>query len=781
MTVTNGDFMPSSMRDRKIARIFQQFDANSDGSLNREEMSALVVAVNPNVKFTEDQISAILDEVFRTYGPYIDDDNGLSLAGLRQTYDDGAGDVNRDFDALKLNVDDIPAHIPGLNGTLAPGLPAVVDARGAGADGPHFETTWRLLEDLEIILKRHEVAMPAENAHGHDAVDLQPRTIAYTPVLAKELAPLRARADGAASTEAAFEGHMAMGKILDDRGLPQEALLSFQRAQRLMPGDARAHFRAGNALFSCDKVGEAKVAYQRALDTGREQPHLYAGIIPQVYVNMGIVLETEGMLANACEQYQEAAILSPQHHRALKLLGSAQFGLGDYRAAEQSLQHALYLEPTFADAHCDLGSTLHALGDTERAREEFEQANELQPVHLDAMYNLGQVYSDNGNYIAAADAYNRVLARQPDNWKAELNRAVALLGAGRVEESHTSFQSAFQMTDRVELYDAIQQLKRASKKNKALSSMLNRQLAWCSVPDASPTGSEAERQQRRATESTSVVVDLSRMKQTSAETTPPKELGAALDVRSFQKQTRLHTVLAEAVNGGLQSHSLTPSSDRMLNKASMEKICRALLPKLSPQVFQQAMRALNVRIFALLDDKSGKLDLGMFLAIIAPLCSGTPEQRKQCAFNALSWNVGRASGVLGLPAAKAYFQLLRQVYLAIQHDQILDLPSSPNEDINVISFAAFDERFSQAFPILPILIKLEEDDRVRHGRQSCAVCSHPIVGLRYKEISAGFSICSHCYSEGRVPSIPQRDDYLFKEYSRAESFLYFGMARESRQ
>lgn len=38
-------------------------------------------------------------QVFRTYGEYIDE-MGLSLAGLTQTYDDGAGDVNRDFTAL---------------------------------------------------------------------------------------------------------------------------------------------------------------------------------------------------------------------------------------------------------------------------------------------------------------------------------------------------------------------------------------------------------------------------------------------------------------------------------------------------------------------------------------------------------------------------------------------------------------------------------------------------------------------------------------------------------
>ncbi|KAJ6405856.1 hypothetical protein OIU84_013761 [Salix udensis] len=46
-------------RSEKVKRIFQQFDGNRDGGLNRDEMAALVVAVNPRVKFSEEQIHAI--------------------------------------------------------------------------------------------------------------------------------------------------------------------------------------------------------------------------------------------------------------------------------------------------------------------------------------------------------------------------------------------------------------------------------------------------------------------------------------------------------------------------------------------------------------------------------------------------------------------------------------------------------------------------------------------------------------------------------------------------
>lgn len=45
--------------------------------------------------------------MFRTYGEFIIPERGLSLDGLKRTYDDGAGDVDRDFEALNLQMGSI--------------------------------------------------------------------------------------------------------------------------------------------------------------------------------------------------------------------------------------------------------------------------------------------------------------------------------------------------------------------------------------------------------------------------------------------------------------------------------------------------------------------------------------------------------------------------------------------------------------------------------------------------------------------------------------------------
>lgn len=103
------------------------------------------------------------------------------------------------------------------------------------------------------------------------------------------------------------------------------------------------------------------------------------------------------MLMCACDHYREAAILNPRHYRALKLLGSALYGLGEYRAAQKCLEEALLLNPEYADAHCDLGSALHALNENENeASLEFQKAIDLNPNHLDALYNFGGLLKDSG-------------------------------------------------------------------------------------------------------------------------------------------------------------------------------------------------------------------------------------------------------------------------------------------------------------------------------------------------------------------------------------------------
>ncbi|XP_044476158.1 uncharacterized TPR repeat-containing protein At1g05150-like [Mangifera indica] len=770
-------------RSEKVKRIFQQFDANRDGGLNREEMAALVVAVNPRVKFSDEQINAILDEVFRTYGEFIDGEKGLTFDGLLRTYDDGAGDVDRDFDALGLEL--ILDENKGVSMASEASSSSIVDERAiesqkiqrtaAWAVSPNhgivFDDTWKIVDDLEILVKRLKAKQAkdgkfkGENFDAYSdpgwsrelgpSAELSEKRVFWEEsghdyaVFVKELGVLRNRADGARSREEAFDGHMAIGRVLYEHQLFKEALVSFKRACELQPMDVRPHFRAGNCLYVLGKYIEAKEEFLLAMEAAESGGNQWAHLLPQIYVNLGIALEGEGMVLSACEYYREAAILCPTHFRALKLLGSALFGVGEYRAAVKALEEAIFMKPDYADAHCDLASALHAMGEDERAIEVFQKAIDLKPGHVDALYNLGGLYMDLGRFQRASEMYTRVLAVWPNHWRAQLNKAVSLLGAGETEEAKKALKEALKMTNRVELHDAISHLKQLQKKKTKNNGGTNG-------------------------EGTFVVIEPSKFKTIGDRTTVRQDLATALQIRAFQKITRLSRCDVELLKKEMNendipvSYSGSGGPQKSIRKPNLEEILRRFLSFLKPETFQGAVKAINERILSILDETgSGRVDLGMFYAILAPICGGSPEKRKRVAFDALRWRpVNEGSTQIKKVDVVRYIKLLRAIYVPSQGESEL-MEVHGEADFTLVSFTEFLVMFDDpdwGFGIMSTLLKLETGDRIRHRRHACSVCRYPIIGSRFKEMKCHFSLCNHCYSEGKVPPTFKQDEYKFKEY-----------------
>lgn len=765
----------------KVKRIFYQFDTNRDDALSRDEMAALVVAVNPRVKFSDEQISAILDEVFRTYGEFIDGEKGLTFEGLLRTYDDGAGDVDRDFDALGLEL----KPLEDKNGISQASEEAASSA--SVVDEPHktqrvaqwaaspnhgivFDDTWKLVDDLELLIKRLKTKQLKDGKLKNDNSDafsdagwsrefcpsgeFSEKMIVWDEngegyaAFVKELGVLRSRADRSRSRAEAFDGQMAIGRVLYEHCLFKEALVSFKRA--------------GNCLYVLGRHKEAREEFVLALDAAENGGNQWAYLLPQIHVNLGISLEGEGMVLGACEHYREAAILCPTHFRALKLLGSALFGVGEYKAAVKALEEAIYMKNDYADAHCDLASALHAMGDDENAIKEFQKAIDLKPSHLDALYNLGGLYMDMGRYQRASEMYTRVLGVRPNHWRAQLNKAVSMLGAGENDEAKKALKEALKMTNRVEMHDAISHLKQLQKKR----------LKGNGNNDEVP----------------SITVEPSKFKTVGEKTASRQELAMALHVRAFQRITRLNRCEVELIKKEMNesdipiSYSGSGIPEKSIRKASLEEILGRLLSFMKPETFVGAVKAINQKILSVLDEPgSGRVDLGLFFAILAPLCGGPMEKRKQVAYESLLWrpvNEGRAH--ITKSDAQRYLRLLRSIY--IPSSGISEEALEADDDSSTVSSTRFASMFDDqesGFGVMSMLVKLETGDRNRHGNHMCATCRYPFIGSRFKEVKSRFSLCVHCYAEGKVPSNCKQEEYRFKEYSNEsgavkDKCLWFG-------
>eukprot|EP00250_Pteridium_aquilinum_P000217 c10241_g3_i1 orf=1-1827(-) len=606
---------PDPIPLQKVRKIFAHFDLNQDGGLSREEMAALVVAVNPRVKFSSPQVDAILEEVFRTYQDFIQGPEGLSFDGLLRTYEDGAGDVDRDFEALKLELDDKHAVNTSVLAT------SITDERGDAAPlirrNDHmppwapsnivYDSSWRLVEDLLIIIRRLEVKMVnvaskhkegkalSSDSFGSSEASWSNESSSITrgkglppweelgqdyDNFRRELAEITQKADGFPLPEEVFDAHIATGWTLFDHSLYEEALASFKKAGVAKSSDARPHFHLGNTLYSLGRYHEARECYMSALSAAEAAGNPWSHLLPQIHVNLGIALEGDGMLLSACEHYKKATTLSPRHYRALKLLGSALYGVGEYKAAERALTEAITIKPDFADAHCDLGSTVHAIGeDDERAIQELQLAVDLKPDHMEALYNLGGLFKDIGRYRKAAEMYSKVLVLQPNHWRAQLNKGVTLLGVGETEEACKAIKEAFKMNNRVELYDAIMHLKLAGKRPKGLGDAVKEVDG-----EASPIGKSLV----EGREDGIVVVETSNFRQANKNTTPCLWLMYALDIRRFQRHTRLSRCNVFDLKKALDEHKMPASS--CVCKDELEQLLRRLLHFLKPDTFQGAVK-----------------------------------------------------------------------------------------------------------------------------------------------------------------------------------------------
>ncbi|KAG0449765.1 hypothetical protein HPP92_027212 [Vanilla planifolia] len=178
------------------------------------------------------------------------------------------------------------------------------------------------------------------------------------------------------------------------------------------------------------------------------------------------------------------------------------------------------------------------------------------------------------------------------------------------------------MTKRMEVYDAIAHLKMLQKGRKSKKA----------------NGDEADGQAEF------VVVEPSKFKRIGRKTTLRQDLANALEIRVFQRLSRFDRCSIEEMKKVMTetnvplSYSGGGAPVKSIRKAGLEVILRKLLHFLKADAFQGSVKAVNEKVLSVMDASgSGRVDLGMFFAAIAPLFAGSTDRRKRVVFDALLW------------------------------------------------------------------------------------------------------------------------------------------------
>jgi tetratricopeptide (TPR) repeat protein len=192
------------------------------------------------------------------------------------------------------------------------------------------------------------------------------------------------------------------------------------------PDDAAVHFQLGYAFTAMQKLDEAKVQYQKAIELN---PKMAEG-----YLNLGLTLLDSDPTA-AIAPLQKATELLPNQERpkfalavAYERAGKSAQAIEQYRATEK-------LDDKNMDTHLALGRILLTSNHPAEAEGEFRAALALKADSVSSRLGLAESLAAQKNSEAAAQEFSAYLELMPNDRASRVELASLLFDAGKLDES----------------------------------------------------------------------------------------------------------------------------------------------------------------------------------------------------------------------------------------------------------------------------------------------------------------------------------------------------------
>lgn len=166
------------------------------------------------------------------------------------------------------------------------------------------------------------------------------------------------------------------------------------------------------------------------------------GSVPEVHNNCGVALEGLDRLEEAALHYQRALEIRPGFVDALTNLGLVRLRQGQEAEAMAAFQQVLAADPDIPEAQNALGVLLHRRGRVEEAVACFERATGLRSDFAQAFKNLGSALLDLAHPIEAACGYARAIELSPEDPEAVVGLASAEQAQGEASRALSRLMQA---------------------------------------------------------------------------------------------------------------------------------------------------------------------------------------------------------------------------------------------------------------------------------------------------------------------------------------------------
>ena len=193
----------------------------------------------------------------------------------------------------------------------------------------------------------------------------------------------------------------------------EDAIFHARKAVEIRPDSNDAHSRLAVALSASGQSAEARVEFQKIVETHQ--------LRPRVHFNLATLLLNSGHLDEAIAEFQKELQIQPEFAEAHNNLGIALTSKGELEDALAHFQRALELDPHLPKVHHNIAMILLRQGQFDQAVAHLQQELQINPASAEAHNDLGIAWSQQGRLDQAISEWQTTLQLQPDNLKAYCN------------------------------------------------------------------------------------------------------------------------------------------------------------------------------------------------------------------------------------------------------------------------------------------------------------------------------------------------------------------------
>ncbi len=223
----------------------------------------------------------------------------------------------------------------------------------------------------------------------------------------------------------------ARAEHLEKSGRDAEAL---QIYQKLLPEistsapqkQSQVYYRMGECLYRLERVSEAFVAFQKAVET--EPTNMAARL------RLGEFYLAAGVADRARSQAEQVLNRGGNNAEALALWGATMAATGEVDKARDAYERVLKMDPKRVSVAVALADLYNDHNQVQQARGVLEQAIEANPTSAAPLLALARLHEQEGQISAAEQAYRRAV-RVEDAPTTNLRLAQFLQRTARINEA----------------------------------------------------------------------------------------------------------------------------------------------------------------------------------------------------------------------------------------------------------------------------------------------------------------------------------------------------------